>query len=80
MAGPKEAQVLVKMSSTQREQLADLAAQDGVPVRAYILHHLLGVPYEELPLKAGGQPREKRAPRNRDQPPLLEAEAGVAAA
>jgi len=78
MSGPKDAQVLVKMSAAQRERLTDLAAQDGVPVRAYILHHLLDVPYEDLPLKSGGQPRDKRAPRNRDQPPLLEA--GSAAA
>lgn len=72
MSGTKDAQVLIKMSHAQRDQLSDLARRDGVPVRAYVLHHLLGVPYAELPLTAGGQPKHKRAPRDQRQPQLLE--------
>ncbi len=71
MSDEKDAAVLVRMSRDQRDQLTALAAEEGVTVRAYVLHHLLGASYEDLPLVAGGQPRHRRAPRN--QPVLPEA-------
>lgn len=69
MTTSKEAQLLVKMSRAQKLQLTEMAQAEGVPVRAYVLHHLFGVSYTDLPLSAGGQPRHKR-PAAQNQPPL----------
>lgn len=77
MTGAKDAQVLVKMSYAQRDQLAEMARRDGVPVRAYVLHTLFGVSYEDLPTTIGGQPRHKRR-GFRNQPQLPDQEVPAA--
>lgn len=55
---PSSAAVLIRMSPDQRRRLAEVAAENGMTVRAWVMYRALGVEHIE-PGKPGRKPNRQ---------------------